>query len=179
MATLGSVELFFAWLAGTAAIALLPSLARDPKRERRFYCKAIRRPAWAPRETLVFSVVWTVLYVLQALAATRIRLLGAWLSGVNLGALVVYVVLQVALASYTFFFFGLQSLWASTLSTFAALVLALIETVFAFRLDTLSGIIFVALDVWLLYAFVLSATILYLTNGAKMTRRATRSQVVC
>jgi len=58
-------------------------------------------------------------------------------------------------------------------------VLAIIETVFAFRLDTLSGIIFLVLDAWLLYATAVSIATLYLTNGAKIARKNVRNQVAC
>lgn len=178
-ATVSTVELFFYWLGATSAIAALPMVARNANRDRRFWNDILRKPTWAPRSTVVFSVVWTILYVLQAFAATRIRGFGAWQSGINLGALVVYVVLQFALASYTFLLFNLRSLWASTTSVAVSLVLAIIETVFAFRLDTLSGIVFVVLDVWLVYALALSISIWVMTNGDKVVRNRTRTQIVC
>ena len=179
MSTVANVELYFYWLGVTVAIASLGMLGRNSARDRRFWESVLKKPSWAPRSTIVFSVVWTILYALQALAATRIRTFGAWQSGINLGALVLYVVLQFVLTSYTFLLFTLRSLWASTISVFVALVLAVIETVFAFRLDTLSGIVFVVLDVWLAYALALSIAIWVGTNGEKVVRSRTRTQMVC
>jgi len=174
-----TIELFFYWLGATVAVAGLPMYARNANRDRRFWSDVLRKPSWAPRSTVVFSVVWAILYTLQALAATRMRVFGPWQSGVNLGALVVYVILQFVLASYTFLLFSLRSLWASTISVALSLVLAIIETVFAFRLDTLSGIVFVILDIWLVYALALSISIWVLTNGEKVVRSGARTQIVC
>lgn len=176
MSTLGGVELFFMWLGVTYAIAQFSNMSRDRERDRKYYDR-LKRPAWAPRGGAVFGIVWFILYTLQALAVTRIRQFGAWEAGVNRGALVLYVILQFVLASYSFLFFTARSLWASTLSVFVSLVLAIIETVFAFQLDVLSGVVFVLLDIWLLYALSISIGTWYLTNGDRMVRRGARSQL--
>lgn len=177
MYSIGDVELFLCWLAITFAISGLAQFSRDSRRERTFYEKTIRKPSWAPQSGTVFAVVWTILYVLMSFSAYRVRRFGEWEAGVNLGALVLYVVLQAVLATYTLLFFGLQSLWASTLSVAVALVLAGIETYFVAIIDLLAVIPFILLDLWLIFALALSISIWYNTNGRKVARNAVRGQM--
>lgn len=174
---IGSIELFFLWFGVVFAISGLSNqLNRNGGSDRKYYRRLVR-PAWAPKNPAIFGIVWSMLYTLQALAVTRIRLFGPWVSGVNLTALVLFVVLQFVLASYTLFFFGFRRLGLSAFAVFAALVLAIVETVLAFRLDILSGIIFILLDLWILFAQVLSISIWYLNNAADMVRNEASRQV--
>lgn len=171
-------ETFWYWLAVTLTVAYLPMRFVSARRTSEIWERRLQRPSFAPRNRAVFGIVWSILYILQALAATRIRAYGAWIGGVNLSQLVVYLILQVVLALYTPLLFRFVSLWASTLAVFVALVLSIAEAVLVFPLDTFAGIVFVILSVWLVYALALSIGIWYNTNAQRTVRRSLRSQMV-
>ncbi|QZN84274.1 TspO/MBR family protein [Cellulomonas sp. C5510] len=121
---------------------------------------AADKPAWTPPDW-VFGPVWTVLYVLMAVAA--------WLlwrrHGARAGrtALVLYGVQLALNAAWTPVFFGAQQLGAG-LVIILALEVALVATVVAFhRLSPAVAWLLGPYLAWVLYATTLNAGVLALS----------------
>ena len=172
MSTVGNVELFFYWLGLTVAIAYLPSLVRNIHREVKLW-RAVSKPVYASQYIGFYVIGGFLMTVVESYAASRIRSYGAWVPGDNFGALLVYIILQFVIAAAVFcFFFSRRTMWLSVVFTFAALVLSVIETVFAFQLyavhmEVFAGVAFVFFSLWMLYMFLVVAGVWYLTNGEK------------
>lgn len=177
MATVEEVELFLYWGAATFFISSLSSMVVERRQTRKMWDRYVK-PSFAPGAPWVFGAVWFVLYLLQAIAATRIRLLGAFVSGVNQFELILYLVLQVTLATYTPLMFGFgQKTW-SNLSTFVALILAGILAYNVYDMgDHYSFAIFLVLMAWLVYALALGIGIQVLNDVRKTLRKSNARRV--
>lgn len=138
------------WLLVTFAAAAVGGVASADAGA--FY-QQLARPAWAP-PAAAFAPVWTVLYVLMALAAWLVwRARG--FSGA-LGALSLYLVQLVANALWTWLFFvwRLGALAFGEVVILWALVLA---TLVAFwRVRSLAGVLLVPYLAWLSLACALT-----------------------
>ncbi len=116
----------------------------------------LRKPSWNPPNRL-FAPVWTVLYVLMAVAAWRV-----WEEGglTQAGLPLALFLLQLALnAAWTWIFFGWhQPRWAF----FEIVVLwsAILATLLAFQQQTwIAGLLLVPYLAWVSFAAVLNFTI--------------------
>lgn len=120
---------------------------------------AADKPAWTPPDW-VFGPVWTVLYVLMAVAAWLLwRRHGARAART---ALVLYGVQLALNAAWTPVFFGAQQLGAG-LAIILALEVALVATVVAFhRLSPAVAWLLGPYLAWVLYATTLNAGVLAL-----------------
>jgi hypothetical protein len=124
-----------------------------------------------------FSIFSFIMIAVESAAATQIRTFGAWVVGVNFGALIVYIILQVVLAMAVFLFFTVRSLLASAIFLFMALGLSIVETVFAFYLATFAGIVFVIFAIWMLYLFITCVAIWYMNLSNKTVCKMAKSQI--
>lgn len=113
----------------------------------------LEQPGWAP-PSWVFGPVWTVLYLLMAVAAWLV-----WRTGPSSGsrrALLLYAVQLVLNAAWTPLFFGLG--WRGiAFFELSALLLVLIATLVMFwRIDRLAGAMLVPYLVWTAFALSLN-----------------------
>ena len=134
MSTIRSLRALLGWLALTAVAAAIGGAASVNAAS--FYAQLVR-PAWAPPSWL-FGPVWTVLYLLMAVAAWLV-----WRAGHDDGAtaplaanarraLALYVAQLALNALWTWLFFGWRR-GALALADVVLLWLALVATVLAFR----------------------------------------------
>ena len=138
------------WIAITALAAAVGGAAAANSRE--FY-GALQRPAWAPPGS-VFGPVWSVLYLMMAIAAWLVwrarRFVGARV------ALVLYVVQLVLNALWTWLFFA----WHRGALAFAEVLLlwvAVSMTLNMFwRVRTLAGVLLVPYLAWVSFATALT-----------------------
>jgi uncharacterized protein YbjT (DUF2867 family)/tryptophan-rich sensory protein len=136
---------------GTAAVGA--ALTAGPVRD---WYPTLRKPAWTPPDW-VFGPVWTILYVLMALAAWFVwrRARGA-ASRTALGLFAVQLVLN---AAWSGLFFTLRS----PASAFAEIILlwcAIAATLSSFgRVSTLGASLLVPYLLWVTYAAALNGTI--------------------
>ncbi|HEX3158421.1 MAG TPA: TspO/MBR family protein [Gemmatimonadaceae bacterium] len=138
------------WLLVTAIAAAAGGVASSSAGA--FY-RQLDRPAWAPPAGL-FGPVWTVLYVLMAIAAWRVWMARGW-DGAR-GALTLYLVQLALNALWTWLFFVMRrSGWA--LAEIVALWVVLVATIIAFgRVDRLAAALLLPYLAWVTYATALT-----------------------
>jgi tryptophan-rich sensory protein len=162
-------------------VLLLPGILWAGNRTMKIYNKLNYRPGWAPA-AVVFGIAWVIVVVCMAAAYTLVRLQGEWEAGVNLAALVLFALTLIPLIIWTAVF--QRSLGWSTFVVLIALVLAIITTWLFFTIDRhhhhggggggggdgdsrtfaiAAGILLLPLDLWLLFALILS-TVLWWSN---------------
>jgi len=144
-------------LAVVAAVSVLGSAVTVPKIPG--WYASLNKPAFNP-PAWIFGPVWTVLYVLMAVAAWRI-----WLQPATpeRRTALAWFALQLAFnAAWSQIFFGLERPgWA--LAVIVALVVAVAVTLWRFvRLDRLAGWLLVPYLAWLLFATVLNGAVVVL-----------------
>jgi tryptophan-rich sensory protein len=145
------------WLGVVLAIGAVGSLVTLPKIPT--WYAGLAKPWFTPPDA-VFGPVWTVLYILMAVAAWRIGAVPG--RGARRRALGLFS-LQLALnAAWSPLFFGLEAPMLG-LAVIVALLIALSATLFAFwRLDRLAGAMLAPYLVWVGYATALNAAIVAL-----------------
>ena len=116
----------------------------------------LAKPSFTPPDRL-FGPVWTVLYVLMAIAAWRV-----WRAAdrdTRRGPLTLFA-LQLALTlGWTVVFFGLQKIGAA-LATIVVLDVGVVVTTLAFRsIDRWAGLLMVPYLAWVVFATVLNIAI--------------------
>ncbi|HYI05016.1 MAG TPA: TspO/MBR family protein [Reyranella sp.] len=116
----------------------------------------LAKPSFTPPDRL-FGPVWTVLYVLMAIAAWRV-----WRAtdrDTRRGPLTLFA-LQLALTlGWTVVFFGLQKIGAA-LATIVVLDVGVVVTTLAFRsIDRWAGLLMVPYLAWVVFATVLNIAI--------------------
>lgn len=119
------------------------------------------KPAWNP-PNWIFGPVWTVLYILMAVAAwlvwKRYGLVGATVP------FVLYVVQLVLNAGWSWLFFGLHRPGAAFVEIVVLWVAILSTAVLFFRLERAAGILLIPYLLWVSFASVLNYT-LWRLNG--------------
>jgi tryptophan-rich sensory protein len=139
------------WLALSAATASVGIFVRPGA-----WYRTLEKPAWTPPDA-AFGPVWTVLYVLMAIAAWRVWRAGGF--GEAGGALTLYLV-QIALnAAWSVLFFGLHRPgWAFV--EIVVLAVAILATIVAFaKIDRVAAGLLVPYLAWASFAAALNGTI--------------------
>ncbi len=116
----------------------------------------LNKPAWNPPDW-IFGPVWTVLYIMMAVAAWRVWLRGGW--NVQCKPLALFLVQWVLNALWTPLFFGFDLAgWA--LVDVLVLLAFILLTIKAFRpVDRVAACLMVPYAVWVAFASVLNFTI--------------------
>jgi len=141
------------WLLVSLATGAVGALATRNARE--FY-GSLDKPTWAPPGWL-FGPVWTILYILMAVAVWRVG--GAIRSPARHLATILFCIQLALNAIWSPVFFGLEAPLAG-LYVIVALDIFVGATLIAFwRLDRLAGIMFVPYLAWVCYATALNAAI--------------------
>ncbi|WP_291521780.1 TspO/MBR family protein [Acidithiobacillus sp.] len=149
----------FASLVLTLAVATIGSLFRPDA-----WYEHLRKPAGTP-PPWVFPVVWTMLYILMALAAALVFVSPA--APLRTTALVLYGIQLLANAKWSWLFFRLHKpLWALIdILVLLALVLAAIG-VFA-AINSIAALLLVPYGLWLFVALYLNWTIYWLNRDIR------------
>ena len=114
---------------------------------------ALKKPSWTPPNWL-FGPVWTVLYVMIAVAGWRV-----WrAAGVSL-ALGVWVLNVAANGLWSYLMFGQQAIGAALLDIALIWVTIVGFIVLAWRIDRIAALLFVPYLVWVSYASALNAAL--------------------
>ncbi len=119
----------------------------------------LRKPGWIP-PNWAFPVVWTVLYIFIAVAASRVA------PRDDTGIAMAFFAVQIAFNSlWTPVFFGLHNMKGG-LAVITVLWLAVLGTLVSFwRIDLLAGILFVPYLAWVSTAFALNLAVWRLNRG--------------
>jgi translocator protein len=116
----------------------------------------LEKPSWTPPNA-VFGPVWTVLYVLMAVAAWLVWKRGGWAA--HRVALALWVVQVVLNTLWSVFFFGMRNP-ALGLAEIGLLWLAILATLIAFwRVSRPAGALLVPYLLWVSYASALNFAI--------------------
>ena len=122
--------------------------------------RSLQKPAWNPPSWL-FGPVWTVLYVLNALAAWRVYL--AKDHGLAIGVWVLHLIPN---ALWSYFFFGMKRM-DYALVDITLLLCGIVTTIVLFyRRDKLSGLMLVPYFLWVSFASVLNWTLMSMNLDA-------------
>jgi tryptophan-rich sensory protein len=149
-----------AWLLVTFAAAAVGAAASI--RAAAFYLQLVR-PSWAPSAG-VFGPVWSVLYLLMALAAWRV-----WRKGgfrLQRRALVLFLVQLVLNAIWSWLFFGWH-LGALAFADILLLLAVILGTLILFwKVERLAGALLVPYFAWVSFASVLNFAVWQLNPTA-------------
>ncbi len=138
------------WLLLCFAVSALGALA---SRDAPSFYAALNRPAWAPPAG-VFGPVWTVLFVLMAVAAWQVWRLRGW-AGAS-GALGLFVLQLAANGLWSWLFFGWR-LGGPAMADVLLLWALLAATLVAFwRIRRSAGVLLLPYLAWVSFAAVLN-----------------------
>lgn len=117
---------------------------------------ALKQPSWAPPGWL-FGPVWSMLYLLMAIAAWRVQQRAGWRAAFT--PLSVFIIQLALNAAWSWLFFSWHSgFWS--LSEVIALWLAIVLTIVLFwRHDRIASILLVPYLAWVSFASVLTWTL--------------------
>lgn len=139
-------------LVGWVAVCFVPSATAVFVQPGGWY-ETLERPAWTP-PSWVFGPVWTVLYLLMAIAAWRV-----W-DGFGFARarfeLVFFLVHLIFNAAWTWLFFGLQLLVVSAIEIVVLWGMILTLVVLFWRRDWVAGVLLLPYLVWVTYAVTLN-----------------------
>lgn len=122
--------------------------------------RTIEKPPWNPPDA-VFGTVWTLLYVLMAVAAWLVAREGLRRREVRL-ALVTYAVQLALNMAWSIVFFGLESPGAGVV-VIAALFVAIVVTILRFRpIHGVAALMLVPYLAWVAFAASLNVAVLVL-----------------
>lgn len=146
--SLAALAVFAALSFGAAAIGTIPTI--DSLRS---WYPGLRKPAWNPRNG-IFGPVWTVLYLLMAIAAWL-----AWRQS-GLSIWIVTFIVQLALnAAWTLIFFGARQIGLAAVEI-AILWAAILLTLVGFYAQSpLAGLLLVPYLAWVTFAGFLNLAI--------------------
>jgi len=116
----------------------------------------LAKPAWNPPDWL-FGPVWTVLYIMMAVAAWLVWQRGGW--KVQRGPLTLYLVQLALNALWTPLFFGLQRPGLA-FAEILVLLVAILATIAAFwRVRLIAALLLIPYALWASFATVLNFTL--------------------
>jgi len=144
------------WLALTFAAAFVGSRFLPDA-----WYRQLKKPTWDPPNK-VFAPVWTILYILMAIAAWLV-----WKRyGLNaaLAPLSLFVLQLILNAAWTWFFFGLHRPFGALLDILALWLVILMTLISFWGLEPLAGLLLVPYLAWVSFATALTYTIWQL-NG--------------
>ncbi|HEX5305646.1 MAG TPA: TspO/MBR family protein [Dyella sp.] len=121
---------------------------------------ALAKPSFNPPNS-VFAPVWSVLYLLMAIAAWR-----AWRKGGHGPAMGLWLAQLVLNAAWSWLFFGRHLLGVALVDIVCLLALIIATTVAFFRRDRAAGWMMVPYIAWVSFATVLNAALWHLNPGA-------------
>jgi len=117
----------------------------------------LEKPAWIPPGA-TFGIVWTVLYIMMAVAAWRVARVGVERPTVRL-ALTVYAVQLALNLGWTAVFFALERPGWALVEIVGLLVVVVVTTVLFARLDAMAGWLMVPYVAWVAFATALTTAI--------------------
>ena len=119
--------------------------------------QTIEKPDFTP-PSAVFGPVWTALYILMAIAAYKIWVLGWDNIKVKIG-LILFLIHLLVNATWSFSFFGLQNPYLGLINIVILLVLITVTTIYFFKLRLISGLLMIPYFLWVAFATALNYSI--------------------
>jgi tryptophan-rich sensory protein len=137
------------FLLATLAVGAAASLVTGPNVAS--WYAGLAKPSFNPPDW-IFAPVWTVLYVMMAVAAWRV-----WrITGFHHGAIELYAAQLALNFTWSIVFFGLHAI-APALVNIVLLLILIVATAFSFwRQDRIAGLLFVPYIAWVAFAGILN-----------------------
>lgn len=145
-------------LAGWLAVTFLAAAIGSRFMPGAWYA-ALEKPSWTPPNA-VFGPVWTVLYLLMAIAAWLVWQRAGW-SGART-ALALYLVQLAVNAAWSWLFFGRHDVALALADIIVLWLLILATLVLFWRVHRAAGLLLVPYLLWVSYASTLNYGILQL-----------------
>lgn len=123
------------------------------------YLDSLKKPLELP--SIVFQIVWPVLYVLIGISAYIVDNKNSKTSSFNMK---LYYILIIINLTYPIVFFYLHDLVISSIMIVTLLVLGIIITTRFFKESKLSGILFISYNLWLIIATYIHLGTYYLNT---------------
>lgn len=117
----------------------------------------LTKPSFAPPAS-VFGPVWTVLYILMGIASYRVWMYGSNRQDVQ-NALVFYGLQLFFNFLWTILFFGLGLRGLAYIEIIILLILIIITTSKFYKIDKISGYLFIPYLLWVAFASILNLSI--------------------
>ena len=115
---------------------------------------ALVKPSWNPPSWL-FAPVWTVLYIMMAVAAWLV-----WKAGKDTSGAMILFFSQLALNfAWSFLFFGARSPWLGLIGVTFMLIAVAVTTFVFWRITRPAGLLFAPYLAWTAFAAFLNLTI--------------------
>lgn len=130
--------------------------------------EALRKPPGLPPKW-IFPVVWTLLYVMMAIAAALI-----WVqpeSPVRSIGLIFYAIQLVANAAWSWLFFGRRRMDLALVDLALLIALVSLTTSYFLKLSTLAGGLLLPYLIWLLIALYLNSSVWWLNAASKTNHK--------
>jgi translocator protein len=150
------IELFVYVLPVLLFLGFLPYLFYEERRITKHIYGKLCLPSWAP-PIWAFSMVWLIVYLIEAIAYTIVRLRGEWTGTHLMWGLVLFWILQFFLMLWTVTF--RRSLGWSFLICVIGLALAGVVTWLFWFVNDVAGIMMLVVALWLLFATILAAVV--------------------
>lgn len=139
----------------TAFVAILGSVATTDAVDSEWFA-SLEKPSFYPADSL-FGVVWTILYVLIAVAGWL-----AWRNGGGLNVLVPWTIQIILNLGWSVFFFGAQQPGWALVVIIALLATSLWTAIAMWRHSHWASYLFVAYILWVAFATALNVSIVTL-----------------
>jgi tryptophan-rich sensory protein len=163
-------ELVGFYFLGVFFIALLPRLLRTSRTVR--YSAYVERLRAAPG-ILLFTILWALMYTLEALAVVVVRIDGGhYRADGNRIALFEFWILQALVASYFLLYFDWGWLFMGLFPLLFAIVLAFIVATFFFAVSDVAGVLMYVFASSLVALLVLSAAVTLHNSDRAVVRAA-------
>lgn len=119
----------------------------------------LEKPGFNPPDW-VFAPVWTVLYLMMAVAGWQVWRRAGFRDGrIALALFAIQLALNLA---WSFLFFGLRRIDLALVEIVVLLAVILLTTIHFWRIDRIAGLLFVPYAAWVAYALVLNVSLLVL-----------------
>lgn len=133
------------------------------KHNKKWYNDLIK-PWWNP-PSYIFSIVWTVLYVLIGISLSFVYLDGAFFKGSPLGTPFLYLIIIEKTLNFLWspVFFALKKIDFALSILCAMQIYSLLILIYTMKFNYIAGILYLPYQAWIVIAFILNYKI-YLEN---------------
>jgi len=144
------------WVGLVASLGLVGLVAFGGSRFRPSdWYYALAKPSWNP-PAFVFAPVWTLLYILMAIAAWLVWARAGSSAG---GPLVLYLVQLALNVTWSWLFFGRHHIGLALLDLVALWAVLLVTTILFWQIRVLAGVLLVPYLAWVSFAGALNFSI--------------------
>lgn len=126
------------------------------------YFNLLKKPSLSP-PSIVFPIVWTILFVLMGIASYRIYQYKY--CNVNIRKAIIFYIIQLALNFFwSILFFRFQLLTIAFIDLVLLLIFIILTTINFFKIDKIAGLLMLPYLLWVIFAGYLNYSIILLNS---------------